>query len=74
MSRAMVLELKLWHVLNLITSGHSKDAAPLIDTLVFDESYSDMPASCELAVACSHDYLHLQRGLMLALGAAENAL
>ena len=43
MSREMMLEVKLWHVYYLITNGRSDDAAPMIDTLVFDESYSDMP-------------------------------
>lgn len=75
MSREMLLEVKLMQVLHLITDGKSEDAAPLIDTLVFDESYSDIPvlhvswlwlARMSLFIANS-DY-------MLALGAAENAL
>ena len=75
MSREAALEVRLCHVLHLLTSGHPDEAAPLIDTLVFDESYSDMPtlhvswlwlARMTIFIA-NNDY-------MLALGAAENAL
>lgn len=75
MSREAVLDVNLWNVLHLINSGRSDEAAPLIDTLVFDESYSDMPilhvswlwlARMTIFIA-NDDY-------MLALGAAENAL
>lgn len=74
-SREAVLDVRLWHVLHLITSGHSEDAAPIIDTLVFDESYADMPVLhvswlwlARMSIFISNeDY-------MLALGAAENAL
>ena len=75
MSREQLLEVKLWQVLHLLNNGHTDEAAPLIDTLVFDESYSDMPplkmswlwlARMTIFIA-NNDY-------MLALGAAENAL
>ena len=75
LSREAVLEVHLWQVLYLIDNGRSAEAAPLIDTLVFDESYSDMPALhvswlwlARMSIFISNsDY-------MLALGAAENAL
>ncbi len=75
MSRDKMLEVKLWHVFYLITNGSSKEAAPMIDTLVFDESYSDMPRLyvswlwlARMTIFISND------DHMLALGAAENAL
>ena len=75
MSRTMMLELKLWMVLNLMTTGKTSDAAPAIDTLVFDESYSDMPPLyvswlwlARMSIFIGND------DFMLALGAAENAL
>ena len=75
MSRTQVLEVNLWHVLHLMVNERNAEAAPLIDTLVFDESYGDMPrlhvswlwlARMSIFITNS-DY-------MLALGAAENAL
>ena len=75
MTRETVLEVRLWHVLYLMTNSRSSDAAPLIDTLVFDESYSDLPVLhvswlwlARMSIFIGND------DFMLALGAAENAL
>lgn len=75
LSREAILEVRLWHILHLITSGQSDKAAPLIDTLVFDESYGDLPALhvswlwlARMSIFIGND------DYMLALGAAENAL
>ena len=74
-SREVVLEVRLWHVLHLIMSGHSDDAAPIIDTLVFDESYGDMPALHVSWLWLARMSIFIaNEDYMLALGAAENAL
>ena len=75
MSREMMLEVKLWHVYYLITNDHSGDAAPMIDTLVFDESYSDMPHLYVSWLWLARMTIFISNSdFMLALGAAENAL
>ena len=75
MSRDKVLEVKLWHVYYLITSGRSDTAAPMIDTLVFDESYSDMPHLYMSWLWLARMTIFISNSdHMLALGAAENAL
>lgn len=75
MSRDKMLEVKLWHVFYLITNGNSEEAAPLIDTLVFDESYSDMPRLYLSWLWLARMTIFISnRDYMLALGAAENAL
>ena len=76
MSRSMVLDIRLWQVLHLMTTGNSfSEAASMIDTLVFDESYSDMPPLyvswlwlARMSTFIAHN------DFMLALGAAENSL
>ena len=75
MSREMMLEVQLWHVYYLITNGHSEEAAPKIDTLVFDESYSDMPRLYVSWLWLARMTIFIANNdQMLALGAAENAL
>lgn len=75
LTRAAVLEIKLLQVLDLITSGRGEDAAPLIDTLVFDESYSDMPRLHVSWLWLARMTIFISNSdFMLALGAAENAL
>ena len=75
MSREMMLEVKLWHVYYLISNDRSEDAAPLIDTLVFDESYSDMPRLYVSWLWLARMTIFISNNdHMLALGAAENAL
>lgn len=75
MSRGAELDLRLWHVMHMIAGGNSSDAAPIIDTLVFDESFGDMPLLhmswlwlARMTIFIGND------DFMLALGAAENAL
>ncbi len=75
MSREQVLDVKLWEVLYLITNGQPGEAAPLIDTLVFDESYSDMsPLNVSWLWLARMSIFIGNSDFMLALGAAENAL
>ncbi len=75
LSRDAVLEVHLWQVLYLIDNGRSAEAAPLIDTLVFDESYSDMPALYVSWLWLARMSIFVANSdFMLALGAAENAL
>ncbi len=75
LSREAVLEVHLWQVLYLINNGRSAEAAPLIDTLVFDESYSDMPALYVSWLWLARMSIFVANSdFMLALGAAENAL
>jgi len=75
MSRSAVLEVHLWRVFYLINNGRSDEAAPLIDTLVFDESYSDMPALYVSWLWLARMSIFIANSdYMLALGAAENAL
>ena len=75
LSRETVLEVHLWQVLYLINNGRSAEAAPLIDTLVFDESYSDMPALYVSWLWLARMSIFVANSdFMLALGAAENAL
>ena len=75
LSREAVLEVHLWQVLYLIDNGRSAEAAPLIDTLVFDESYSDMPALYVSWLWLARMSIFVANSdFMLALGAAENAL
>jgi len=75
LSREAVLEVHLWQVLYFINNGRSAEAAPLIDTLVFDESYSDMPALYVSWLWLARMSIFVANSdFMLALGAAENAL
>ncbi len=75
MSRSAVLEVHLWRVFYLINNSRSDEAAPLIDTLVFDESYSDMPALYVSWLWLARMSIFIANSdYMLALGAAENAL
>ena len=75
LSREAVLEVHLWQVLYLIDNGRNAEAAPLIDTLVFDESYSDMPALYVSWLWLARMSIFVANSdFMLALGAAENAL
>lgn len=75
MSRTQVLEVKLWQVLHLMSIGRNADAAPLIDTLVFDESYADIPALHVSWLWLARMSIFIANSdFMLALGAAENAL
>ncbi len=74
-SRESLLELRLWHVLHLMTNGRGSEAAPLIDTLVFDESYNDMPVLYVSWLWLARMSIFIgNKDFMLALGAAENAL
>lgn len=75
MSREKMLEVRLWYVFYLITNERSEDAAPLIDTLVFDENYSDMPRLYVSWLWLARMTIFISNNdCMLALGAAENAL
>ncbi|MBR5638962.1 MAG: hypothetical protein IKW83_04275 [Muribaculaceae bacterium] len=75
MSREKMLEVRLWYVFYLITNDRSNDAAPLIDTLVFDESYSDLPRLYVSWLWLARMTIFISNSdYMLALGAAENAL
>lgn len=75
MSREMQLEVRLWHVYYLITNNSINEAAPMIDTLVFDESYSDMPRLYVSWLWLARMSIFISnRDYMLALGASENAL
>jgi len=75
LSRMQVLEVKLWQVLFLINNGRAAEAAPMIDTLVFDESYNDMPAMYVSWLWLARMTIFISNNdFMLALGAAENAL
>lgn len=75
MSREQVLDVKLWEVLHLMNNDRTSDAAPLIDTLVFDESYSDMtPLNVSWLWLARMTIFIGNDDFMLALGAAENAL
>lgn len=75
MSREMVIDLRLWQVLRFMLAGKNDDAAPLIDTLVFDESYSDItPLHLSWLWLARMTIFIANNDYMLALGAAENAL
>ncbi len=75
MTREAILEVNVWHVFNLISNGNTQDAAPLIDTLVFDESYSDMkPLHVSWLWLARMTIFIANDDYMLALGAAENGL
>lgn len=75
LTRAQKLDALVWNTHYLLSEGRITEAVSMLDTLIFDESYADVPLLPKSWLWIARMAIFIAgRDFMLALGAAENAL